>query len=72
MSDFFSWETLWGVGLAILAIGLAWGMFRYYTRNRSNDRVTEKATRLMREHSTERYMKEDRPALERAVKSRPR
>ena len=44
MSD-FSWEVLYVVGALILGGAIAYGAFRYYTRNRSNDAITEQATR---------------------------
>lgn len=44
---FFSWETLWGVGVLLLAVVIAWALWRNATRNRANDRITEEATRRM-------------------------
>jgi hypothetical protein len=63
MSNFFSWETAWLAGVVLLGAAIAWGLLQYRTRTKANDRVTEEATRLMHEHSTERYMREDRPRL---------
>lgn len=38
-------EAIFGLGTIILLAALVWGAWAYQTRNRSNDRVTEKATR---------------------------
>ena len=70
MSNFFSWETAWLVGVVLLGAAIAWGLLQYRTRNKANDRVTEEATRLMREHSTERYMREDRPKLNQELRGK--
>jgi hypothetical protein len=39
----FSLEVFFGIGAAALLAALVWGMVQYKTRNRANDRVTEKA-----------------------------
>lgn len=39
------WESLWHVGWVVLGGVLAFAVWRYHTRNKRNDRVTEKATR---------------------------
>jgi hypothetical protein len=36
-------EVFFGIGVAVLFVVLIWGMVQYKTRNRANDRVTEKA-----------------------------
>jgi hypothetical protein len=64
MSTYFSWELLWVIGLAGLAIAIAWGSFAYRSRNRANDPITEEGARLLREHGGERYEREDKPRLE--------
>ena len=64
MSLYFTWELFFGVGLAGLAIAIAWGSFAYRSRNRANDPVSDQAARLLREHGGERYEREDRPRLE--------
>lgn len=43
-------EIVYGVGAVLLAGGIAWGLVRYYTRNRANDPITEEATRELREN----------------------
>jgi hypothetical protein len=45
-----SWEILWPVGTVILAGLLVYGLVKYYTRNKANDRITEQATREQYEH----------------------
>jgi hypothetical protein len=67
MSTYFAWELLWGVGLAGLAIAIAWGSFSYRSRNRANDAVSDEAARLLREHGSKRYELEDRPRLQEKV-----
>jgi len=67
MTHLFSWESLWIGGIIVLGLGLAWGLLQYKLRHRANDKVTEEATRLMRDHSTEEYMNVDRPRLERKL-----
>ncbi|MBW8811990.1 MAG: hypothetical protein JF588_01075 [Caulobacterales bacterium] len=41
----YSHEMLWGLGLVVLALALAWGLLQNRRRNRANDRITEEATR---------------------------
>jgi hypothetical protein len=67
MSTYFSWELLWGVGLAALAVAIAWGTLSYRSRNRANDPVSDEAARLLREHGGERYEREDKPRLDAKV-----
>ena len=67
MSTYFSWELLWGVGLIVIAVAIAWGSFSYRSRNRANDPVSDEAARLLREHGGEQYEREDRPALQEKV-----
>ncbi|GGE37533.1 hypothetical protein GCM10007276_13690 [Agaricicola taiwanensis] len=43
-------ELLWGLGTVVLFAALIWGVVQYSTRNRANDRITEKATHEMYEH----------------------
>ena len=45
-----SWEILYPIGTVILAGGLAYGMWKYHTRNKANDPITEQATREQYEH----------------------
>jgi hypothetical protein len=70
MSQNFAWEAFYAIGAVILALALAWGAFRYYTRNRANDAVTERATHALYEHGGDRYEREDRPRLQREIKRR--
>jgi hypothetical protein len=39
-----SWEIFFGLGALVLAAAVLWAMRRNVTRNRANDRLTEKAT----------------------------
>jgi hypothetical protein len=52
MQTFLSWETLYAVGAALLALGLVYGIVSYYTRNRRNDALTEDATREQYDHAS--------------------
>ena len=45
-----SWEMLWPVGVLILGLALAYGAWRYHSRNKANDRVTERATHELYAH----------------------
>jgi len=45
-----AWEMVWPIAIAILGVALAWGVYRYHTRNRDNDRITEEATRALYKH----------------------
>ena len=63
-----SWEVLYGVGAALLAIALIWGVYRSATRNRRNDAVTEKAVHEEYAHpdrykqTQDEFRKEVRPS----------
>lgn len=50
MSSFITWELAFPVGVILLGLALAWGLFRYRTRNKANDRITEEATRQEYDH----------------------
>ena len=52
MQNFLSWEMLYVVGAALLALGIVYGLVSYYTRNRQNDSVTEDATREQYDHES--------------------
>jgi hypothetical protein len=43
----FSLEVFFGIGAAALLAVLVWGMIQYKTRNRANDRVTDKAAEAL-------------------------
>lgn len=45
-----AWEMLWPIAVAVLGLALAWGSWRYHTRNKANDRITEEATRELYKH----------------------
>lgn len=46
----FQPEVLYGVGTVVLALGLAWGLWRTRRRNRSQDRASQQATREAYDH----------------------
>lgn len=58
----FQPELLFGVGIVVLGLALAWGLWSYYTRNRANDAVTEEATR--QSYQRPDSYAEDKPGLE--------
>ena len=64
----FQPEVLFGVGIVVLFVGLAWGLWRYNTRNRAYDPVTEAATREQYDHP-ETYAKDRRELGERLHRS---
>lgn len=43
--SFMTWEMAFPIGVILLGLALAWGLLRYKTRNKANDRVSEEATR---------------------------
>jgi hypothetical protein len=43
----FAPEIIFGIGAAALLLGLIYGWFRYATRDRRKDRMTESATRIL-------------------------
>lgn len=43
----FQSEVLWGVGVVVLLLALIYGMIQYKTRNRANDRVSDKAAKAL-------------------------
>ncbi|HYE47880.1 MAG TPA: hypothetical protein VEA44_19085 [Caulobacter sp.] len=45
-----AWEMLFHIGWVVLGLALAYGLWKYYTRNKANDAVTEQATREQYEH----------------------
>jgi hypothetical protein len=62
----FTPEVLYGIGGAVLLVALIWGMIQYKTRNRANDRVTEKAADTLYDNP-ETYERK-RPGLENEVR----
>jgi hypothetical protein len=48
MESFFSWETAFAVGAAILLIALIFGVRASRTRRRSNDPITDAAVMAQR------------------------
>jgi hypothetical protein len=47
-------ELLFGAGSLLLFLVLAYGLWRYQTRNRANDEITEQATREMYDRPVDR------------------
>ena len=45
-----AWEIAWPIGAGLLAIALAYGLWRYHSRNRAKDAITEEATRELYRH----------------------
>lgn len=43
-------EIFYGIGVVVLAVGIAWGVLRNKHLNRANDQVTEAATKEAYEH----------------------
>jgi hypothetical protein len=61
----FAWEALWSVSALVLAVAIAFGAFRYLTRDRLNDPITEEATR--EEYDDPDYGKADEARLRRQL-----
>jgi hypothetical protein len=53
-------EMFFGIATVVLALGIAYGWFRYATRDRSKDQMTEDATR--REYDRPTRDDKSRPA----------
>jgi triphosphoribosyl-dephospho-CoA synthetase len=68
MSIDFPWEAWFGLGLLLLALAIVWGLMQTRSRNRANDKVSDEAARLLREHGGERYEREDEPRLRRELR----
>jgi uncharacterized protein YneF (UPF0154 family) len=66
MSQYFSWEMLWGVGVVLLFVGIAYGYFRSSRRTPKERAVTEEATREMQEHPR-RYEEVTRAELQKGA-----
>jgi hypothetical protein len=62
----YSHEMLWGLGLVVLALALAWGLLQNRRRNRANDRITEEATR--EQYSDPAHYQEKQEELRRQVR----
>lgn len=45
-----SWELFYPIGALLVLAALVYGALQYKSRNRANDRVTEKATREQYRH----------------------
>lgn len=52
MENILSWEMLYVLGTVVLGLGLVYGVVSYYTRNRTNDALTEEATREQYDHAS--------------------
>ena len=63
----FAWEMAWSIGALALAIAIAFGAFRYLTRDRSNDAVTDEATR--EEYDDPNYGRAEEARLRRRLHS---
>lgn len=48
--SFISWELAFPIGVLLLGLALAFGLWRYKTRNKANDPLTEEATRQEYDH----------------------
>jgi hypothetical protein len=45
-----SGELMYGIGAVVILLALIWGTYQVRTRNRRNDRLTEKAVREEYDH----------------------
>ena len=60
-------ELIYISGTVILGLVLAYGMYRYYSRNKSNDKITQEAVRQMRD-DPEAYEHGGRDELQKKIK----
>lgn len=63
----FTPEVFWPVGAALLLAALVYGMIQYKSRNRANDRVTEKAAKRLYDDPAA-YTDQTREELKKDVK----
>jgi hypothetical protein len=63
----FTPEMLWPLGAALLLVVLVYGMIQYKTRNRANDRVTDKAAKALYDDPTT-YTEQTRDDLKKEVR----
>jgi hypothetical protein len=68
MSLNFPWEAWFGLALIVLALAIGWGLHQSRSRNRANDKVSDEAAGLLREHGGARYEREDRARLQQKLK----
>lgn len=61
-----AWESLWHVGVGVLLLALVYGFWRYKTRNKANDPVTEEATREL--YDDPEHYEENREALKKDIR----
>jgi hypothetical protein len=59
------YELLWGIGVVVLLLALAWGVARYRSRNRANDQIAEQATHEL--YTDPEHYDEKRAELERKL-----
>jgi hypothetical protein len=57
----FAPEFLWPIITAILGIGIAWGVYRYKTRDKRLDPLTEQETKRVMDDPGPEPMKDDAP-----------
>jgi len=57
-------ELLFGLGVVVLGLALAWAVIRNRHRNRANDAIGEKAARDQREHPQSYDLEKYRSQLE--------
>ena len=55
-------EMFYGIATVVLGLGIAYGWFRYATRDRSKDKLTEEATRREYDTPTRDDIQRDKPA----------
>ncbi len=50
MSEFLAWELAYPIGGLLLLAALAYGAWRYHSRDRRNDPVSDEAARELYDH----------------------
>ena len=65
------WEALYVIGLVILVAGFAWGIHQSRTKNRTNVKITEAATKESYTHP-DRYADSTQQQLQDQVRPEPK
>lgn len=60
-------EMFWPIGSLLLLVVIVYGLVQYKTRNRANDRVSEKAAHALYDNPAE-YTEEKREELQQEVR----
>ncbi|HEX4199209.1 MAG TPA: hypothetical protein VHZ26_17365 [Caulobacteraceae bacterium] len=63
-----SWEIAFPIAVLVLALVVAWALIRNRMRNKANDAITERATKLEYDEPKQAYQNRDRPELKQKLR----